>query len=60
MGRGIGSVYATPLRTHDTLTGALNPFDADLLIVRALADVATFTLPQQRNAEHAAAVDTQL
>ena len=66
--RGIGSVYATPLRTADTVLGALNLFGADvdatseaeLLIVRALADVATITLLQQRRTEHAAAVTTQL
>ena len=66
--KGIGSVYATPLRTRDTVIGALNLFNADLdgtsaaelLIVRALADVATLTLLQQRHTEHTTAVNTQL
>ena len=65
---GIRSVYATPLRTTDTVIGTLNLFDADLdatsdadlLIVRALADVATVTLLQQRHTEHATELNTQL
>lgn len=65
---GIRSVYATPLRAEDTVIGALNLFgpdldgtsEADLLIVRALADVATRTLLQQRHTEHAAELNTQL
>ena len=59
--RGIRSVYGISLRTPDTVIGALNLFNADLdgtsepdlVIVRALADVATVTLLQQRHAEHA-------
>ena len=66
--RGIRSVYATPLRTPDTVIGALNLFgmdidaasETDLLIVRALADVATLTLLQQRHTEHTTGLNTQL
>lgn len=65
---GIRSVYATPLRTADTVIGALNLFDADLdgipesdlLIVRALTDVATLTLLQQRRTEQVGQLNTQL
>lgn len=50
--RGIGSVYATPLRARDTVIGTLNLFgraqtamnERDLLIVRAVADVAAVTI----------------
>ncbi len=65
---GVRSVYATPLRAGDTVIGALNFFDADLdgtsesdlLVVRALADVATLTLLEPRHTEAAGQLNTQL
>lgn len=65
---GIASVYATPLRTRDTVFGTLNLFDRsahtmsgpDLLIVRALADVATVTILQQRRTQDAGQLNRQL
>ena len=52
----------------DQIIGTLNLFgptptdssEQDLLIIRALADVATITILQQRNVSRAAALNTQL
>jgi len=65
---GIRSVYATPLRTRDTVIGTLNLFggevrgtsERDLLIIRALADVATLTVLQQRHTFEAGQLNAQL
>lgn len=68
LSQGIRTVYATPLRTQDTVIGTLNLFgrdphglsEADLVIVQALADVATITIVQQRSTDQAAQLNTQL
>ena len=68
LAHGIRTVYATPLRTQDTVIGTLNLFGTDpsgmsesqLLIVRALTDVATITVLAQRSTEHAEQLNTQL
>ncbi len=65
---GIRSVYATPLRARATVIGSLNLFgsdpdgmsDHDLLIVRALADVATLTVLQERSTDAVTRLNTQL
>ncbi len=66
--QGIRTVYATPLRSGETVIGTLNLFgtaprgmsESDLLIVRALADVATITVLAQRRTDHAGQLNTQL
>lgn len=66
--RDFRTVYATPLRLGDQIIGTLNLFgpsptdstEQDLLIIRALADVATITILQQRSVSRAAALNTQL
>ncbi len=66
--QGIRTVYATPLRSEDTVIGTLNLFgtdprgmtEPDLLIVRALADVATITVLAQRSTDQAGRLNTQL
>ncbi len=65
---GIRTVYATPLRAGDTVIGTLNLFRAepsalaerDLLVARALADVATITILQQRRSDQAGLLNRQL
>lgn len=65
---GVRGVYAVPLRTADTVIGTLNLFDygssglaePDLLLLQALADVATQIIVQQRFAGEAGLLDRQL
>jgi len=68
LAEGVRTVYATPIRTGDTVIGTLNLFGhtpramppRDLLIVRALADVACITIMQQRRADQAGVLTSQL
>jgi len=65
---GVRTVYATPIRTRETVIGTLNLFGhtpqamppRDLLIVRALADVACITIMQQRRTDQAGVLTSQL
>lgn len=65
---GFAAVDAVPLRLRDTVLGALNLFhdqpgalDTDTLaVVRAMADVATIGLVQQRELHRAHTVENQL
>ncbi len=65
---GVASVHAVPQRHGGTLLGALGLFgshpgrlnDADLLLARGLADIATIALVQDRAATDQSAVSRQL
>ena len=65
---GFRSAFALPLRLRDTTIGALNlvsveqtPMDdADVLVVRAFADLATISVLQQRATTEAQRVNEQL
>jgi GAF domain-containing protein len=65
---GLRSVHAIPLRLRSTVIGALNLFntrpgviqDEDVIIVRALADVATIGLLQQRSISQSDMLTEQL
>ena len=65
---GFRSVHAEPMRLRGETVGALNLFDAeaggldeaDALVGRALADVATIAVVQHRIARHAQVVTEQL
>ncbi len=66
--QGFRTAYATPLRVGERIIGTLNLFgrdpiglsEDDLLLIRALADVATVTILQRRGSDDAAAVNQQL
>jgi GAF domain-containing protein len=66
--QGFGSICAIPLRLRDTTIGALNLLstgtgelaDADIKVARALADVATIGILQERALAESAVVRTQL
>jgi GAF domain-containing protein len=65
---GFRSVYAVPMRLRGEPVGALNLFgteaggldEADAVVARALADVATIAVVQHRAARHAQVVTEQL
>jgi GAF domain-containing protein len=65
---GYAAVHSVPLRLRATTLGSMNLFretegalnEADAIAARALTDVATITILQQRTAEHAVLVQTQL
>ncbi|PZF58338.1 transcriptional regulator [Curtobacterium sp. MCSS17_008] len=65
---GFASVLSIPLRARDTVLGSMNLFrsspgdldERDLAAVRALTDVATITILQQRSADQAARAQEQL
>jgi GAF domain-containing protein len=65
---GYASVHSIPLRLRDTTLGSMNLFRdttgelnaTDAVAARALTDVATISILQQRTAEHAVLVQTQL
>ena len=65
---GFGAVYALPMRLRQDTIGALNLFhrepktvtDATLLLARALADVATIAILQQRAVAGSAELSQQL
>lgn len=65
---GYASVHSVPLRLRDTTLGSMNLFREtegalnaeDALAARALTDVATISVLQQRTTEHALLVQTQL
>lgn len=65
---GYASVHSVPLRLRDTVLGSMNLFREttgalnadDAIAARALTDVATISILQQRTAEHADHVQAQL
>ncbi|QZQ53624.1 GAF and ANTAR domain-containing protein (plasmid) [Curtobacterium sp. TC1] len=65
---GYTSVHSIPLRLRDTVLGSMNLFretpgalnEDDAIAARALTDVATISILQQRTTEHANLVETQL
>jgi GAF domain-containing protein len=65
---GYASVHSVPLRTRDQVLGSMNLFrnqpgtvaERDAVAARALTDVATITILQQRSADHAARTQAQL
>ncbi|MGU3410511.1 ANTAR domain-containing protein [Microbacterium sp. M1A1_1b] len=65
---GYASVHSVPLRLRDTTLGSMNLFREDegalnaedAVAARALTDVATISILQQRTAEHALLVQEQL
>ena len=65
---GFASVHAVPMRSHEHTLGALNLFgsrpgalnDQDLSLARALADVTSVALVQDRTATHRDALNAQL
>jgi transcriptional regulator with GAF, ATPase, and Fis domain len=65
---GYVSVHSIPLRLRDTTLGAMNLFretagplnEDDSIAARALTDVATISILQQRTTEHAALIQAQL
>jgi GAF domain-containing protein len=65
---GFRSVQAVPLRLRGTVLGAMNLFLAEpgaissdeLLVVQAMADIATIALLQQRELDRAHSVEAQL
>jgi GAF domain-containing protein len=65
---GYAAVHSVPLRLRATTLGSMNLFretegalnETDAIAARALTDVATISILQQRTAEHAVVVQTQL
>ncbi|MBF4592125.1 GAF and ANTAR domain-containing protein [Curtobacterium sp. VKM Ac-1395] len=65
---GYASVHSIPLRLRDNTLGSMNLFRetngalnaTDAVAARALTDVATISILQQRTTEHAVLVQTQL
>lgn len=65
---GYASVHSIPLRLRDTTLGSMNLFreipgalnDEDAIAARALTDVATISILQQRSVDHAALAQEQL
>jgi len=65
---GFASVHSVPMRSRETVLGAVNLFrsapgrldDRDLAAIRALTDVATIAVLQQRSADHAALAQQRL
>ncbi|MDT0235263.1 GAF and ANTAR domain-containing protein [Curtobacterium sp. BRB10] len=65
---GYASVHSIPLRLRDTTLGSMNLFretagalnDEDAIAARALTDVATISILQQRSVEHATLAQEQL
>lgn len=65
---GFVSVHSIPMRSRDTVLGSMNLFrsvpgaleERDLAAVRALTDVATISILQQRSADQAARTQEQL
>ena len=65
---GFGAVHAIPMRLRDSVIGALNVFtpterrldSSELAVVRALADVATISLLQERAIRRSALLAEQL
>ena len=65
---GFRSVFALPLRLGDTTIGALNLFsadempmdEADVIVARAFADLATISVLQQRTVSESEVVNQQL
>ncbi|QZQ53844.1 GAF and ANTAR domain-containing protein [Curtobacterium sp. TC1] len=65
---GYTSVHSIPLRLRDTVLGSMNLFretpgalnEDDAIAARALTDVATISILQQRNVDHATLAQAQL
>ena len=65
---GYASVHSIPLRLRDTTLGSMNLFretagalnDEDAIAARALTDVATISILQQRSVDHATLAQEQL
>lgn len=65
---GYAAVHSVPLRTRDQVLGSMNLFrnapgtldGRDATAARALTDVATITILQQRSTDHAARTQAQL
>ncbi len=65
---GYISVHSIPLRLRDTVLGSMNLFretpgalnEDDAIAARALTDVATISILQQRNVDHATLAQAQL
>lgn len=65
---GYTSVHSIPLRLRDTVLGSMNLFrevpgtlnEDDAIAARALTDVATISILQQRNVDHSTLVEAQL
>ncbi|WIE74956.1 GAF and ANTAR domain-containing protein [Curtobacterium sp. MCSS17_007] len=65
---GFVSVYSLPLRSRDTVLGSMNLFrsrpgpldERDLAAIRALTDVASLSILQQRSADQAVRTQDQL
>lgn len=65
---GYASVHSIPLRAREKVLGSMNLFrnepgalnERDAAAARALTDVATITILQQRSADHAARTQAQL
>lgn len=65
---GFAAVHSVPLRIGDTVLGSMNLFrtepglldDRDALAARALTDVATISIMQQRSSDQAAVAQQQL
>lgn len=65
---GFASVHSLPLRSRDTVLGSMNLFrsrpgaldERDLAAIRALTDVASISILQQRSSDQAARTQDQL